>query len=80
MGLIDKRGSYYSYGDQRIAQGRENARAYLREDGELAEELERRLRVQAGLIEGEAAEEGVAEESAEEATGEPDKVKAVQEA
>jgi recombination protein RecA len=49
MGLIDKRGSYYSYGEQRIGQGRENAKNYLQEHPELSAELEAGIRDSAGL-------------------------------
>jgi recombination protein RecA len=37
MELIEKRGSYYSYGDLRLGQGRENAKEYLRQNPELME-------------------------------------------
>ncbi|UCF60329.1 MAG: DNA recombination/repair protein RecA, partial [Anaerolineaceae bacterium] len=49
MGLIEKRGSYYSYGDLRIGQGRENAKGYMRENPELIEELEAGIRAAAGI-------------------------------
>jgi recombination protein RecA len=49
MELIDKRGSYYSYGETRLGQGRENARNYLKEYPELAFELDMALRNLAGL-------------------------------
>ena len=49
MGMIDKRGSYYSYGELRLGQGRENAKVYLRGKPELVEELEAGIRVTAGL-------------------------------
>ena len=49
MGMIDKRGSYYSYGELRLGQGRENAKVYLRENPEMVEELEAGIRVAAGL-------------------------------
>jgi recombination protein RecA len=42
--LIEKRGSYYSYGETRLGQGRENAKTYLRENPSLVEELESRIR------------------------------------
>ncbi len=42
--LITKSGTWFSYGDARLGQGRENARAYLRENPELAAELESKLR------------------------------------
>jgi recombination protein RecA len=49
MGLIDKRGSFYSYNNERIAQGRENTKNYLRENREIADELEMRIRAAANL-------------------------------
>jgi len=47
MGIIDKRGSFYSYGDLRLAQGRENAKEFLRQNPDLAEEIELSIRQQA---------------------------------
>ncbi len=47
--LIDKRGSYYSYGEERLGQGRENAKDYLREHPELAVELDAQVRAAAGI-------------------------------
>ena len=49
MGVIDKRGSFYNYGELRLAQGRENAKAFLRENPEIASEIESRIRVQFDL-------------------------------
>jgi recombination protein RecA len=49
MELINKRGSYYSYGDLRLGQGRENSKKYLRENPELTAEIGNRIRVAAGL-------------------------------
>jgi recombination protein RecA len=42
--LLTKSGTWISYGDVRLGQGRENARAYLKEHPELAKELEEKLR------------------------------------
>ena len=42
--LIQKRGSYYSYGETRLGQGREKAKTYLRDNPDLAEELEKNIR------------------------------------
>jgi recombination protein RecA len=42
--LIDKSGAWYSCGGVRIGQGKENARSYLRENAELARELEAKIR------------------------------------
>jgi recombination protein RecA len=44
-GLIDKAGAWYSQGGNRIGQGKDNARMFLHEHPELADELEKELRV-----------------------------------
>ncbi len=44
LGVVEKRGSFYTYGEQRIGQGRENARQFLRENSQVAEEIEARIR------------------------------------
>jgi len=49
-GLITKSGAWYSYGTERLAQGRENAKNYLKEHPELYRELEKQLRALHGLI------------------------------
>jgi recombination protein RecA len=40
LDLITKRGSFYSYGDTRLAQGRENAKEFLRQNPDMIEEIE----------------------------------------
>lgn len=45
--IIEKRGSYYSYGDVRLGQGRENAKDFLRENPDLSNEIELSIRQQA---------------------------------
>ena len=47
--IIDKRGSFYSYGDTRLAQGRENAKKFLAESPAMAFEIENKIRAQFGL-------------------------------
>ncbi len=42
--IIDKRGSFYSYGEQRLGQGRENSKDFLRENPELTNEIEKQIR------------------------------------
>ncbi|MFC6176606.1 recombinase RecA [Companilactobacillus huachuanensis] len=42
--IIDKSGSWYSYGDERIGQGRENAKAYLAENADKMEEIKLKVR------------------------------------
>jgi len=49
-GVIEKRGSFYSYGEERLAQGRENAKQYLRENPEVAFEIENHIRQAAALL------------------------------
>jgi len=49
MGLIEKRGSFFSYGDIRLGQGRENVKETLRQNAELAREIENKIRSAAGL-------------------------------
>ncbi|MBI3158946.1 MAG: DNA recombination/repair protein RecA, partial [Chloroflexi bacterium] len=51
MNIVDKRGSFYSFGDHRLGQGRENAKDALREDLNLAAEIEALIRQQV-LAEG----------------------------
>lgn len=48
-GLIDKAGAWYSYGDTRIGQGRDNAREYLKGHPELADEIERKIKEYFGI-------------------------------
>jgi len=55
-GLIDKSGSWYSYGQERIGQGRENARKFLLDHPEIAAELETKLRGAYGLMPPEPTE------------------------
>jgi recombination protein RecA len=44
LDIINKSGSWYSYNDQRIGQGRENAKQFLRENKDIAIEIENRIR------------------------------------
>jgi recombination protein RecA len=48
--IIEKSGSWYSFDSQRIGQGRENAKLYLRDNPQVAEAVERQIRGNAGLI------------------------------
>ena len=49
QGLVQKSGAYFSYGDERLGQGRSAARAFLREHPDVAAELEGRIREAAGV-------------------------------
>ena len=48
-GVVEKSGSWYSHDSQRIGQGRENAKRFLRENAEVAEAINRAIRRHAGL-------------------------------
>ncbi|MFC2051203.1 recombinase RecA [Chloroflexota bacterium] len=47
LGLVNKSGAFFSYGDIRLGQGRENAKQYLHEHPELAQEVEQQIRASA---------------------------------
>lgn len=51
--VIEKSGSWYSYGDERIGQGRENARQFLLENGDIAKTIEHSIRMNEGLVDNE---------------------------
>tara|TARA_Y100000816_G_scaffold218767_1_gene163797 strand:+ start:902 stop:1996 length:1095 start_codon:yes stop_codon:yes gene_type:complete len=44
IGIVDKAGSWYAYGDERLGQGKENARQFLKENSEIAEQIENQIR------------------------------------
>jgi recombination protein RecA len=48
-GVVEKSGSWYSYGDQRIGQGRENTKGFLRDNPAMAIEIEDKIRASHGL-------------------------------
>ena len=50
LGIIQKSGAWFAYKDGKIGQGRENAKIYLKEHPEEAEEIEKKIRIQYGLI------------------------------
>jgi recombination protein RecA len=56
--IIEKSGAWYSYNGDRIGQGKDNAREYLRERPELALEIENRIRAKLGVADRAAAVAG----------------------
>ncbi len=48
-GVVEKSGSWFSYGDERIGQGRENAKGFLKENTHIAYEIEDKIRAAHGL-------------------------------
>ena len=65
LGIVSKSGAFFSYGDTRLGQGRENAREALESEPELAAEIEERIRQQVGAggpVTAAPSEDGGAEE------------------
>ena len=56
VGIVQKSGAWFAYGGDKIGQGRENAKAYLREHPEIMDGIEHKVRVAYGLIKEEAPE------------------------
>ena len=67
--IVAKRGAFYSYGDIRLGQGRENAKVYLSENPAVLADLERRIRTEARLapvkLDDDNEAEGIAVEAGE---------------
>ncbi|WP_375588337.1 recombinase RecA [Hoeflea alexandrii] len=57
-GIVEKSGAWFSYNSQRLGQGRENAKQFLRDNPVLADEIELALRQNAGLIAEKFLEDG----------------------
>ena len=49
-GVVEKSGSWFSYGQDRIGQGRENAKQFLKDNPDMAKEIDRAIRANAGLV------------------------------
>ena len=64
-GVVEKSGSWFSHDGQRIGQGRENAKTFLRENAAVADTIERAIRANAGLV-ADAMMVGGTESAAEE--------------
>ncbi len=50
LGIVEKSGSWFSYAEERIGQGRENAKSFLKENKEIAEKIEEKIRESQGLL------------------------------
>nr|MBP7459448.1 recombinase RecA [Ottowia sp.] len=59
--VLDKSGAWYAYNGEKIGQGRDNAREFLRENPDLAREIENKVRESLGIAERPAALAGGAE-------------------
>jgi recombination protein RecA len=49
-GVVEKSGAWFSYDSQRIGQGRENAKQFLRDHSDVADKIEQRVRDQSGVV------------------------------
>lgn len=75
LGIINKSGAWYAYNDAKIGQGRENAKGYLKENPDIMEEVELKVREHYGMIEGakeEAEEEKGKKSGAQKASAQKD--------
>jgi recombination protein RecA len=63
--VVEKSGAWFSYEGQRIGQGRENAKLFLKENPAMAAEIEQKIRANAGLVAGNMLDTGPASEEAE---------------
>jgi len=61
-GVVEKSGAWFSYDSQRLGQGRENAKNFLRQNPEIAQRIEQAIRENAGLIAEKILETGSAED------------------
>lgn len=56
-GIVDRAGSWYSYGDVRLGQGRQNSKEFLQDNPDILNEIDEKIRVKVGLKDGEIEEE-----------------------
>ena len=64
--VVEKSGAWFSYDGQRIGQGRENAKLFLRDNPAVADAIERAIRQNAGLVAGAMMDSGGGKEASEE--------------
>ncbi|MCB1535592.1 MAG: DNA recombination/repair protein RecA, partial [Rhodoblastus sp.] len=64
-GVVEKSGAWFSYDSQRLGQGRENAKAFLRQNPEIAQRIELAIRENAGLIADKILDSGSEEDGDE---------------
>ena len=57
-GIVEKSGAWFSYNSQRLGQGRENAKSFLRDNPAIADEIEASIRQNAGLIAEQLLDDG----------------------
>lgn len=65
-GIVEKSGSWFSYGDAKLGQGRENSKAYLQENADLLNEIDEKVRIHYNLGDKHINENEAGEPSEEE--------------
>ncbi len=64
LNIINKSGAWFSYGENRIGQGRDNAREFLKKDPKMMTEIEQKVRAGVGLVKNEPADSKAAAKEA----------------
>ena len=54
--IVDKSGAWYSYNGERMGQGKENVKTYLKENPQIKDEIDRKLREKLGIFDGDVEE------------------------
>ncbi|MDE6185727.1 MAG: recombinase RecA, partial [Lachnospiraceae bacterium] len=62
VNIVNKSGAWYSYGGNKIGQGRENAKQYLKDNAEIFDEISRKVREHYGLQDAEVSKEKTADD------------------
>ncbi len=65
LDIVDKAGAWFSYGDQKIGQGKENAKVFLKDNPEIAKEVEEKILAAMGVNDTETATETTEDEDEE---------------
>ena len=76
IGLVQKSGAWFAYNNEKIGQGRENAKNYLAEHPEVMEELDKKVREHYFSKDNEESTENAEQSTSEDAKGAPAKKKA----
>jgi len=66
-GIVEKSGAWFSYNSQRLGQGRENAKLFLKENPAVAATIEKAIRANAGMIAEKFLERGSPEAEGDDA-------------
>jgi len=70
--LIDKAGAWYAYNGEKIGQGKDNVRDYLKEHPKMAQEIEKKIRAAVGLVDAVSKNKNPESNAGKNDTGNPD--------